>query len=418
MHPVKDHSHGGTLKKGRDISMNKKRFFITLAVCAAVLLAAALLSGYWNDKPNNGLLRVGFVYTEDESTPYTANFIMAQRALEAEYGNKIEILSKSNVNGRDCEQPIRDLIRDGCSIIFINMDSDIPVELAREFTNVEFCQVSLPTISLEGTTDNYHTFNGEIYQARYVSGVAAGMKLRQLLDSGAILPQDALIGYVGANSSTEVVSGYTAFLLGVRSVAPEAVMKVRYTGSWSNYNAEKRETKALIDEGCVIIAQHVNTTAPAVACEEAVSAGTRVYHVGYHQSMIDIAPSSSLTSIRTNWAPYIIQAVSAVLNGREIEKTVEAHAHGNDMRAGFESGWVELLEINKFIAADGTEAKVAKTIDSMKKGRISVFSGNYTGVNPMNPADTIDLSTGYIENQYSSNPSFGYILSDYITIEN
>ena len=88
------------------------------------------------------------------------------------------------------------------------------------------------------------------------------------------------------------------------------------------------------------------------------------------------------------------------------------------MSAGFESGWVELLEINKFIAADGTEAKVAKTIDSMKKGRISVFSGNYTGVNPMNPADTIDLSTGYIENQYSSNPSFGYILSDYITIEN
>jgi basic membrane protein A len=396
----------------------KKQIIMTAIICAVVLAATSILSGFWDVTQSPGILKVGFVYSEDESTPYTANFIKAQRALEDEYGSKIEIMARSNVLSRECETPIRDLIRDGVKILFINMDTDIPVTLAREFPQVQFCQASMPTISIEGTPENYHTFNGEIYQARYVSGIAAGMKLRQLLDSGALLPQDALVGYVGANSTAEVISGYTAFLLGVRSVAPEATMRVRYTGSWSSFAAEKEQTRELIKEGCVIIAQHVNTTAPAVVCEEAASAGQTVYHIGYHQSMIDIAPSSSLTSVRTNWAPYAIQAVQAVMNNEVIENVVEAHAHSRDLSAGFESGWVELMELNKFIAAEGTQGKVNNAIESLKKGRIKVFSGNYTGVNPINQAETIDLNTGYTECQYSSNPSFGYVLRDYITVEN
>ena len=396
----------------------KKQFVLTVAVCAAVLIAASILTGFWGTPQSAKVLKVGFIYSEDESTPYTANFVKAQRALEEEYGSRIEIMAKSNVLSRDSEQPIRDLIRDGVKIIFINMDTDIPVTLAWEFPEVQFCQASMPTISIEGTPENYHTFNGEIYQARYVSGIVAGMKLRQLLDSGALLPQDARVGYVGANSTAEVISGYTAFLLGVRSVAPEATMRVRYTGSWSNFAAEKEQTQELIREGCVVIAQHVNTSAPAVVCEEAVANGQTVYHIGYHQSMMDVAPSSSLLSVRTNWAPYAIQAVKAVMNNQVIENVVEAHAHGRDLSAGFEYGWVELLELNKFIAAEGTQEKIDNAVENMKKGRIKVFSGNYTGVNPINPADTIDLNMGYTENQYSSNPSFGYVLRDVITVEN
>ena len=396
----------------------RKQFILTVAVCAAVLIAASVLTGFWQDPQSANVLKVGFIYSEDESTPYTANFVKAQRALEDEYGSRVEIHVKNNVLGRESEQPMRDLIREGVKIIFINMDSDIPVSLAWEFPEVQFCQASMPSISIEGTPENYHTFNGEIYQARYVSGIAAGMKLRQLLDSGALLPQDALVGYVGANSTAEVISGYTAFLLGVRSVAPEAVMRVRYTGSWSNFAAEKEQTRELINEGCVVIAQHVNTTAPALVCEEAASNGKTVYHVGYHQSMMDVAPSSSLVSIRTNWAPYAIQAVQAVMNGQVIEDVVEAHPHGRDLSGGFESGWVELMELNRYIAAEGTQEKTDKAIENMKKGKINVFSGNYIGVNPINPADTIDLSLGYKENQYSSNPSFGYVLRDIITVEN
>ena len=396
----------------------KNKYVLTLIICVIVLAAAAVLSGFWNYAQSNSTVRVGFVYSEDESTPYTANFVKAQHALEDEYGEKVEISVKNNVLSRDSEQPMRDLIREGARIIFINMDTDIPVMLAREFPDVQFCQASMPDISIEGTPENYHTFNGEIYQARYVSGIVAGMKLRQLLDSGVLLPEEALVGYVGANSTTEVISGYTAFLLGVRSVVPEATMRVRYTGSWSNFAAEKAQARELINEGCVIIAQHVNTTGAAVACEEAAAAGRTVYHIGYHQSMSDVAPSCALVSIRTNWAPYVIQAVKAVMENQKIENVVEARAHGRDMSAGFENGWVELLELNKFIAAEGTQEKINNAIENMKSGKIRVFSGNYTGVNPMDPADTIDLNAGYTEHQYSSNPSFGYILQDCITIGN
>ncbi len=399
--------------------MKKKwHLLLTVLVCAVVLGGALAYTSLLNRNYIGGTVRVGFIYSEDESTPYTANFVKAQRALTQEYGSKVEILTRSNVADRDAEHPIRELIRQGCRILFINLDTDAPVSLAREYPDVQFCQVSLPTISMEGTSDNYHTFNGEIYQARYVSGIVAGMKLRQLLDSGALLARDALVGYVGANDSTEVISGYTAFLLGVRSVAPEAAMRVRYTGSWSNFDAEKQQAAELIREGCVVIGQHVNTNASAIACEEAAAAGRTVYHVGYHESMMDVAPSTALVSLRTNWAPYVIQAVKAVIEDRKIEETVEGHVHGRDMSAGFENGWVEMVELNNSIAAEGTREKMDRTVESFRNGRVKVFSGNYIGVNPFNPADTLDLTGGYTENQFSSNPSFGYILRDYITVEN
>jgi len=396
---------------------NRIRIYLTIAVCLTVLITAAFVSGYWKTAESNGALKVGFVYSEDESTPYTYNFVQAQRLLEEEYGNKIQVYAKSNIHSREAEEPIRDLIRSGCRMLFINMDSDIPLAMSAEFPEVQFCQVSLPTVSLEGAPKNYHTFNGEIYEARYASGVAAGMKLRQLMDDGAILPRDALVGYVAANDTTEVISGFTAFLLGVRSVAPEASMRVRYTGSWSDYNAEKEAARKLIEEGCVIISQHTNTMAPAAACEKAAENGYGVYYIGYHQSMMDIAPSTAIVSIRTNWFPYIRGAVQAELDGQVIEKAVEGNAHGNDLSAGFAQDWVQLLELNNFAAAAGTEEKLNRVIEEFRRGQIDVFRGNYIGVNPHDSSDTIDLSKGYTENRDSSNPSFGYILKDYIVVE-
>ena len=281
-----------------------------------------------------------------------------------------------------------------------------------------FCQASMPTISMEGQPENYHTFNGEIYQARYAAGIVAGMKLRELLDSSAILPEDAQVGYVAANNTAEVVSGYTAFLLGIRSIAPEARMRVRYTGTWSSYSLEKQRARELIDEGCVIISQHTNTMAPANACEEALQAGKRVYYVGYHQSMMDVAPSTTLISLRTNWYPYISGTVNALLNREEIEKSVPGHVHGRDMSAGFDEDWVQMLELNVYLAAPGTEQKLEETIEGFRAGKIDVFRGNYTGVSTTDPNDVIDLRQGYTEHRNSSSPSFHYVLRDYIIEEN
>ena len=402
----------------------KKKWFLTAAICAIVLLAATLVSDFWHREEKEDIVRVGFVYSEDESTPYTANFVRAQYALAEEFGDSVEVLFRSNVLSRDAERPMLELIRAGCRILFINLDTDIPVTLAREYPDVIFCHISMPDVSIEGTPENYHTFNGEIYQARFISGIAAGMKLQELIDisresedAEELDPKTGLIGYVGANSTAEVVSGYTAFLLGVRTVVPEATMRVRYTGSWGNYDAEKERTQELIDEGCLIIAQHVNTSAPAVACEESTKAGHPVYHVGYHQSMLDTAPSCALVSIRTNWIPYVTEAVKAVMTGHKIENYVQGNVHGRDMSAGFENGWVEILDLNEYAAAPGTKEKINKAINEMKKGKLTVFSGSYIGVNPRNAGDTIDLTEGYNENEFSSSPSFSYILKDCITVE-
>lgn len=393
----------------------KHKIIATLIVCVLILGAVSLFSGFWNRQQSETAgLKVGFICSEDESTPYTYNFLQAQYKLEEQYGDKIQVLIRSNVHQNAVEESMRELVRKGCSILFINEDTDIPPKLAAEFPNVQFCQISMPTISIEGQPKNYHTFNGEIYQARYTAGIVAGMKLRELIDGGAILPENAIVGYVAANKSAEVVSGYTAFLLGVRNVAPEAVMKVWYTNSWSNYPKEKEAAQALIDAGCVILSQHTNTMAPAIACEDAFSKGNRVYFIGYHQSMMDVAPSCALVSIRTNWIPYIQQAVDAVWQKQDIEKVVKGNLHGNDISAGFEEDWVQMLELNKHAAAAGTEERMNRTIASFQKGKVAVFQGKYTGVNPNNPADRVDLSKGWEENKKSSSPSFCYILDDVV----
>ena len=263
---------------------------------------------------------------------------------------------------------------------------------------------------------NYHTFMGAIYEGRYASGVAAGMKLKELIENGRITVDDAKIGYVAAYPYAEVISGYTAFLLGVRSVVPDAVMTVKYTYKWNDYLLEKKYAAELIDEGCVIISQHSDTAGPAIACEE-TDAGTPVYLISYNQSMADIAPTTYITGCKINWKPYVTGAVGAVLEGRNIEKTVRGKVNGNDIGAGFDEDWVEMLKLNEVIAAAGTKEKLDEVIEKLKRGELYVFKGDYLGVNVDDPEDIYDLSQSYEENRDRSAPSFNYILKDVITIE-
>lgn len=257
---------------------------------------------------------------------------------------------------------------------------------------------------------------GKIYQGRYTAGVAAGMKMKELIKEGVITEQQAKIGYVAAYPYAEVISGYTAFLLGVRSVVPDAVMTVRYTNKWNDYRTEKKYAKDLIDEGCVIISQHSDTAGPATACEE-TAAGTPVYLVSYNQSMEDVAPTTYLTGCKINWKPYMMGAVDAVLNDRVIEKSIKGTVNGNDIGAGFEEDWVQMLELNEITAADGTAEKMQKVIRQFEQGKLDVFRGDYVGADPDDPDDTCDLNQGYTENEFASAPSFHYVLKDVIRIE-
>jgi basic membrane protein A len=257
---------------------------------------------------------------------------------------------------------------------------------------------------------------GEIYQGRYAAGVVAGMKLRQLIDDGVISEEDAKIGYVAAFPYAEVISGYTAFLMGVRSEVDSAVMYVKYTNSWSDYLLEKQYANELIDEGCILISQHSDTTGPAVACEER-DVKTVVYHVGYNISMIDVAPTTSLVSSRINWEPYMSAAVDAMVHDDPIEDHVKGNKFGKDVGAGFDRGWVQMLRINESIAAPGTKQRIDSVIEDLNNGTLDVFKGDYTGKDPFDPTDTIDLRNGYRENATSSAPTFHYVLDDCIVVE-
>ena len=394
-----------------------KRVYLTASLTAAlVLIAFGLFRMTVKDNALEGELTVGFIYDGDESTPYTHNFAGAERALLEQFPGKVNILSMSNVPDKEMEHPVRDMIGQGCRILFTNSYSEQFEELAKENPDVQFCQVSFREVPDEEAPENYHTFKGEIYEARYASGVAAGLKLKEMTESSGSEMTEPVIGYVAAYPTSEVISGFTAFLLGVRSVVPEAVMRVHYTNSWGNYALEKACTKNLIDEGCICISQHTDTIGPAVACEEA--AGSRgVFFVSCNQSMADVAPTTALIACRINWTPYIIGAVRAVLDNTPIEKGIDGNRHGHDMSAGFDRDWVQVTDLNLHIAAADTREKLDETIAGLKKGTIQVFKGNYIGVSPEDESDTVDLRTPYTENRDSSFPTFHYILKDVVTVE-
>lgn len=396
-----------------------RRIYRLTLISAIVMLAAAWSIHYFIVGSEKGrTIRVGFVYVGDASDAYTANFLKVQEEIEKFYAGQVETIAEYNVPADAVENTLKELAGKDCSLVFTTSYDygEKTKEYAAAYPEIQFCQATCSNANEEPYLKNYHTFMGSIYQGRYISGVVAGMKIKELIDKGLLLPQQAKIGYIGAFPYAEVISGYTSFFLGIQSVVPEAVMNVKYTNTWSDYYLEKECARELIDSGCVVISQHSDTSGPAVACEE-TDRSKEVYYVSYNRSMRDVAPTTYLTGSRINWSPYMIKAVEAVLAGKEIEKEVKGNINGNDAGAGFEHGWVEMLEINEFAAAKGTRERVKELIHEFKRGKIQVFQGNYIGVDPMDESDVIDLREGYLENQDSSAPSFHYILKDVITIE-
>ena len=403
------------------VIMKNKYVLTTLTVIfgvAAMFLFTKVFSGSEDSK----VLKVGFIYNADRATAYTINFFRAQTELEDVFGERVQVFAKYNVgeSGEPCEKAIENLVAEGCRLIFAVSygHGEAVKEAAERHPEIQFCHATGDLADKEPILPNYHTFMGTIHEGRYVCGIIAGMKLSELISKGKIKRNQAKVGYVGAFSYAEVISGYTAFFLGVRSIVPDAEMVVRYTNTWSNHVIEKKTAEELINEGCVIISQHSDTAGPAIACEEAsVKRGRTVFHVGYNQSMTDVAPTTSLVSCRIDWNPYILGAAKAVLSGKSIEKVVKSPYKNNDAAAGFDRGWIEIVGLNRHILAPGTEEALEKTVRLFKGGNITVFQGNYWGVNPFDENDVWDLRKPFIECETRSAPGFCYVLKDVITVE-
>lgn len=397
-----------------NVKMKKKYILCAITSVAMCLLSFGI---HILTRSEDRSLKVGFIFVGDEITPYTENFIKAQNHVVSVFGDKIECVTKYNVTEDQIERPLEELVNEKCDYIIAASYGYGPVvkDMAALHPEIEFCVPTGDNANDEPVLSNYHNCYGTIYQGRYICGVIAGEKLKKMIESKVISAEEAKVGYVAAFPFAEVISGYTSFYLGVHSVVPEATMLVKYTDTWSNYSLEKQVAVELIDEGCVVISQHSDTKGPAVACENSKRA-LPVYHVGYSQSMTDIAPTRSLVSCSVDYSYYFEQSINALLHGKKIEDCIDGKVYGQDAMAGIEKGWVRILDINYAILPENIDSTVKSVSSKIEKNDIAIFSGNFTGTDPFDSSNKIDLRTPFVENEKSSSPAFCYVLDDVIKI--
>lgn len=355
-------------------------------------------------------IKVGFIMLHDENSTYDLNFINAAKEACATLGIPEEnYVIKTNVpEGQECYNTAAELADAGCNIIFADSfgHEDYMIQAAKEFPDIQFCHSTGTKAHTEGL-DNYHNAFASIYEGRYLAGVAAGMKLNEMIDSGKITADQAKMGYVGAYTYAEVISGYTSFYLGAKSVCPSVTMEVTFTGSWYDETAEKEGATKLINDGCVLISQHADSMGAPTACENA-----GVPDVSYNGSTQDACPNTYIISSRINWVPYYKYAIQAVKDGSSID---------TDWTGTLSTGSVELTDLNTSVAADGTQAKLDEVKGKLEDGSLHVFDtstftvkgakldsykadvdtdANYT-------PDTEVVSDGYFhESEYRSAPYF------------
>ncbi len=306
--------------------------------------------------------KIGFICLHDENSTYDLNFINAAKEYQEALGltNEQVIIKRNIPETVACYDAAIDLVDQGCSVIFANSfgHEDFIIQAATEKTDVQFCHATGYKAATAGL-DNYHNAFASIYEGRYLAGVAAGLKLNEMIEAGKITANEAKMGYVGAFTYAEVISGYTSFYLGAKSVCPTVTMDVRFTGSWYDATEEKNAAEALIQGGCVLISQHADSMGAPGACEAA-----GVPNISYNGSTYEACPETFIVSSAINWAPYYVYITKCI----STDTAIDANWCG-----GIEQGSVVLSGINTDVCAEGTEATIKTTIENLKNGSVKVF---------------------------------------------
>ena len=304
-------------------------------------------------------VKAGFIFLHDENSTYDLNFMNAAKAACEALG--VEYLTKTNIpEGQECYEAACELADAGCNFIFADSfgHEDYMIEAAKEFPEIQFCHATGTKAHTEGLA-NFHNAFASIYEGRYLAGIAAGMKLNEMIEKGDIKEEEAVMGYIGAYTYAEVISGYTSFYLGAKSVCPSATMKVTFTGSWYDETAEKEGANKLIEDGCVLISQHADSMGDPTACETA-----GVPNVSYNGSTESACPNTFIVSSRIDWQPYFEYCLDAVANGTEI---------ATDYTGSLETGSVALTELGKTAPAAGTQEAIDAAKADLIAGKIKVF---------------------------------------------
>lgn len=343
----------------------KKILSIILAV--AMLAAVALIAascGKTNavDKKS---IKIGLITLHDESSTYDKNFIDAMyRALENLGLSKDQLVLYTGVDESSaCYDKAKACVNQGCNVVFADSfgHEDFMIQAAQEFPNVVFAHAT-GTKAHTANLSNFSNAFAAIYEGRYLAGIAAGLKLNEMIESGKITAEQAVMGYVGAYTYAEVMSGYTSFYLGAKSVCPSVTMKVKFTGSWYDTDKEYTAAKSLISDGCVLLSQHADSYGAPNACEEA-----GVPNVSYNGSTEAQGPNTYIVASKIDWAPYYEHMINCVLEGKQLEK---------DWTGTIATGSVKLEAVNTKVAAKGTQEAIDNALAGFKAGTLHVFDTN------------------------------------------
>lgn len=308
-------------------------------------------------------VKIGFICLHDENSTYDKNFLDAAKEAKAALGlTDDQVVIVTNIaESAACYDTAADLAEDGCNIVFANSfgHEDFMIQAAKEYPEVQFCHATGTKAHTENLK-NYHNAFASIYEGRYLAGIAAGLKLNEMIADGKITAEQAKMGYVGAYTYAEVISGYTSFYLGAKSVCPTVTMDVQFTGSWYDEQAEKEAAVTLMEKDCVLISQHADSMGAPTACETA-----GVPNVSYNGSTIAACPNTFIVSSRINWAPYYEYIIKAVAKGEEIVA---------DWCGGIKEGSVVLTEVNEAAAAEGTQKAIDDAKAKFLDGTLKVFA--------------------------------------------
>ncbi|MCM1364378.1 MAG: BMP family ABC transporter substrate-binding protein [Faecalibacterium sp.] len=334
-----------------------------------------------NETVDVSKLKIGVVLLHNETVGYDKNFIEAiERTVEQLGLNEDQIVwRKDTPEDSKCYENCVDLAEQGCNIIFADSfgHEENVIKAAKEYENIQFFHATGQMAKIENLP-NFHNAFASIYEGRYLAGVVGGLKLNELIDSGKITADQAQVGYIGAFPYAEVISGYTSFFLGVRSVCESAKMEVVYTNSWADESKEKEAATKLIEDGCVLISEHADTFGSPNACEEAASKGKTVVHVGYNIDFTSAAPTTNLISSKIDWTPYFVDAFTKVAKGEAVDA---------DWCGDLSTGSVLLTEANKATVTDEMLAKVEEVKADIEAGKIKVFDVQSFTVTPDSEAN-------------------------------
>ena len=339
---------------------NLKKVLAVLMALTLIVTCFAACGGKEDPKPAG--IKAALICLHGDSSTYDKNFIdafkqaCANKGLTADDYTIVTDIDEDTV----CYDQAADLA-ETYDLIFADSFGHEPymIQAAKEFPEVEFCHAT-GTQAHTANVANFHNAFASIYEGRYLAGVAAGLKLVELYGDaeGKVSDENAKIGYVGAHPFAEVISGYTSFYLGVKSVVANATMEVRYTNSWYDETAEKTTALALIDNGCKLISQHADSWGAPTACEE-----RNIPNVSYNGSTEEKCANTFIIASRINWVPYFEYIIDCVQN----DKTIDT-----DWTGTIATGSVEITTLGA-AAAPGTQEKLNEVIAGLKDGSIKVF---------------------------------------------